>query len=97
MVGEQVFIGLTTSGLCAVGLAREAWFLCETKKGRRLVDLCGPRNALWLLRCLFALGVLFGLALASGLVNPIRWTATTATPHRHLASEIRCPWRALQC
>src|SRR5690606_33281430 len=60
---EQVFIGLTTSGLCAVGIAQEEWFLRETRKGRRLVELCGTRNAVWVLRGLLALGVAFGLAL----------------------------------
>ena len=79
MAAEQVFIGLTTSGLCAVGLAREAWFLSETKKGQRLVRLCGTRNAMWVLRGLFVVGVLFGLALATGVVNPIRWSNSSAS------------------
>ena len=77
MAGEQVFIGLTTSGLCAVGLIRESWFLSQTKKGQRLVHWCGSRNALWVLRSLLIAGLLFGLALAAGLVNPIRWSTTS--------------------
>jgi hypothetical protein len=79
---EQVFIGLTTSGLCAVGIAQQEWFLRETRKGRWLVELCGTRNAVWVLRGLFSLGVVFGLALASGIVNPIRWTATQPASSR---------------
>lgn len=77
VAGEQLFIGLTTSGLCAVGLVREAWFLNETKKGRRLVQLCGTRIALWVLRLLLLAGVLFGLALAAGMVNPVRWSGNS--------------------
>lgn len=82
MPAEQVFIGLTTSGLCAVGIAQQEWFLRETRKGRRLVALCGTRNAVWVLRALLALGVAFGLALASGFINPVRWTSTTPPPQR---------------
>jgi hypothetical protein len=79
---EQVLIGLTTSGLCAVGIAQQQWFLRETRKGQWLVEVCGTRNAVWVLRGLFSLGVVFGLALASGIVNPIRWTATPPAPNR---------------
>lgn len=82
MPAEQVFIGLTTSGLCAVGIAQEQWFLRETRKGRWLVAMCGPHSAVWVLRGLFAAGVLFGLALASGMVNPVRWTAAPSPSSR---------------
>jgi len=84
-MGEQVFIGLATSGLCAAGLVREGWFLSETPKGQWLVESFGTRNALWLLRALFALGILFGLALATGIVNPVRWT-TIPRERRDLTS-----------
>lgn len=87
MAGEQVFIGLATSGLCAAGLVREQWFLTETPKGRWLVNSFGTRKAIWVLRGLFALGVLFGLALASGFVNPIRWTATAKEARSLAASD----------
>ena len=59
--------------LCLVGLSRESWFLRQTSKGRRLVDHCGSPTAKWFLRVLLACGVLFGIALATGVVNPIRW------------------------
>lgn len=91
MPAEQVFIGLTTSGLCAVGIAQEEWFLRETRKGRRLVELCGTRNAVWVLRGLLALGVAFGLALASGFINPVRWSAIVPPPNR-IADTPRRVW-----
>lgn len=91
MPAEQVFIGLTTSGLCAVGIAQQDWFLRETSKGRRLVKLCGTRNAVWVLRALLALGVAFGLALASGFINPVRWTSASPPPHR----VAQTPWGLL--
>jgi hypothetical protein len=95
VAAEQVFIGLTTSGLCAVGIAQEEWFLRETRKGRRLVELCGNRNAAWVLRSLLALGVAFGLALASGFVNPVRWTATAASPPHRIADAPRRAWHSV--
>jgi hypothetical protein len=92
---EQVFIGLTTSGLCAFGIAQEEWFLRETRKGRWLVRLCGTRNAVWVLRALLALGVAFGLALASGFVNPIRWSATTMGPSHPSIEAHRRIWHTV--
>lgn len=73
MPTEQIFIGLATAALCGIGLYREFWFLTETNKGRRLVEACGLANALWVLRGLLTLGVIFGLSLALGIVNPIHW------------------------
>lgn len=95
MPAEQIFIGLTTSGLCAVGIAQEEWFLRETRKGRRLVQLCGTRNAVWVLRALLALGVAFGLALASGFLNPIRWSATSMTPSHPRVEAHRGIWQTV--
>ncbi|MBX3439386.1 MAG: hypothetical protein KF861_18000, partial [Planctomycetaceae bacterium] len=68
MPGEQIFIGLTTSALCGAGLYSDAWFLRETRKGRKLVALLGAEVAVWVIRGLFASGVAFGLALAFGVI-----------------------------
>lgn len=73
VAGEQMLIGLVTTGLCTVGLAKESWFLRETRKGRWLVATFGSNGALWMLRGLLSAGIVFGLALATGVVNPIRW------------------------
>ncbi|MCA9075047.1 MAG: hypothetical protein KDA93_08445 [Planctomycetaceae bacterium] len=73
MPTEQIFIGLVTSALCGIGLYREFWFLTETNKGRWLVEKCGLTSALWILRGLLTLGVIFGLSLAMGIINPVRW------------------------
>ena len=73
MPTEQIFIGLTTAALCGVGLYREFWFLSETNKGQWLTRIFGFSTALWILRGLFTVGVIFGLSLALGIVNPIRW------------------------
>lgn len=70
---EQIFIGLATSALCGAGLYWETWFLTETRKGRKLVSLCGAEAAVWVLRGLLIGGFVFGLSLAGGFVNPVRW------------------------
>ncbi len=70
---EQIFIGLTTAILCGIGLYREYWFLTETSKGRWLAKAFGLLTALWILRSLLALGVIFGLSLSLGIINPVRW------------------------
>ncbi|MGD9854702.1 MAG: hypothetical protein AB7U20_07095 [Planctomycetaceae bacterium] len=73
MSREQIFIGLTTSALCGAGLYWETWFLTETRKGRKLVAVCGAETANWVLRGFLTLGVVFGLSLAVGVVNPVQW------------------------
>ncbi len=73
MPAEQIFIGLITSALCSIGLYQEFWFLTETEKGRWLVKKCGRQAALWILRGLLTIGGIFGLSLALGVINPIRW------------------------
>ena len=73
MSGEQILIGLTTSALCGAGLYRDVWFLTETRKGQKLAAVCGAEKALWILRGLLAAGIVFGMSLATGVVNPIRW------------------------
>ncbi len=73
MEPEQVFIGTATAILCLIGLWQNAWFLEHTPKGRRLADWFGTRKAAWLLRGLFAAGAVFGLLLAAGIINPVRW------------------------
>ncbi len=71
--GEQIFIGLTTAVLCGAGLYGDVWFLTETRKGQKLVGLLGTPNALWVLRGLLTAGIIFGLSLAAGIVNPVQW------------------------
>ncbi len=71
--GEQIFIGLTTAALCGAGLYWEVWSLTETRKGRKLVNIFGTNNALWVIRGLLTAGIIFGLSLAAGIVNPVQW------------------------
>ena len=70
---EQIFIGGATALLCLAGLCHNAWLLEHTRKGRRLVDCFGTVRAVWILRCLFVAGAIFGVLLATGVINPVRW------------------------
>ena len=73
MPKEQIFIGITVAVLCAAGLCKERWFLTRTKKGKRLIGWFGEEKAIWVLRGLFGLGMLFGLLLAMNVIRPVRW------------------------
>ncbi len=90
MPREQILIGVLSAMLCVVGLCRESWLLAETPKGRKLVASLGGRRAQWVLRCLLAVGVLFGLLLALGVVNPLRWE--TARGDRSLRRHTTSAW-----
>jgi hypothetical protein len=70
---EQLLIGGMTAALCATGLWHDEWLLVHTRKGRKLIAWFGDGRAPWVLRTLLALGLGFGLLLASGILNPIRW------------------------
>lgn len=70
---EQMLIGVMTATLCAAGIVKRAWFLSETKKGRSLVRRLGVARAKAVTLAFFSVGLLFGLALACGILNPIRW------------------------
>lgn len=73
MPREQILMGLTTAALCGAGLYGEGWLLTETRKGQKLVAACGADMAVWILRGLLTAGIVFGVLLATGIVNPIRW------------------------
>jgi hypothetical protein len=71
MPAEQILIGGTTAAMCLAGLCKQAWLLEHTRKGRKLVAWCGAEYAPWIVRLLCALGVGFGLLLATGVINPL--------------------------
>ena len=73
MSKEQIFIGVTVAVLCVAGLCKDRWFLAHTKKGKRLIRWLGEEKAIWLLRGLFGLGILFGLLLATDIISPVKW------------------------
>ncbi|MEZ6054245.1 MAG: hypothetical protein R3C02_23115 [Planctomycetaceae bacterium] len=71
MPTEQIFIGLMTAALCGVGLI-EFWFSARLTRANGL-----PETSVSARPCGFSAacspGVIFGLSLALGIVNPIRW------------------------
>ena len=77
MISEQFLIGGTTAMLCVHGLWRQEWLLTQTRKGQLLVRWFGPHSAPWVLRTLLALGVGFGVLLAAGVINPVRWPSAS--------------------
>lgn len=73
MPNEQILMGFAVAALCAAGLWKDRWFLANTKKGRRLAAWLGETKALWVLRGLFGVGILFGLLLAGDVIRPVHW------------------------
>jgi hypothetical protein len=80
MISEQLLIGGTTAMLCVHGLWRQQWLLTETRKGRLLVSWFGPQSASWVLRTCLTLGIGFGVLLAAGIINPVRWSSASTPP-----------------
>jgi hypothetical protein len=73
MTNERILIGTVSAALCLLGLWRQRWFLHETAKGQRLIAWFGEERALWVLRLLLTLGIVFGTLLAIGVIRPLEW------------------------
>lgn len=73
MPPEQIFIGCATALLCVAGFVQRGWLLEHTRKGRWLVEKLGLFRATWVLATLLAFGAVFGVLLATGVVNPVQW------------------------
>lgn len=73
MTNERILIGTVTAALCVIGLWHHHWLLYETSKGQRLIAWFGDVRALWVLRALLTLGIVFGCLLALGVLRPIEW------------------------
>ena len=73
MSQEHMLMGFSVALICAAGFGKANWILRHTQKGQRLAAWLGPTKAIWFLRGLLLLGMLLGLALATGLVSPLEW------------------------
>jgi hypothetical protein len=78
MPPEQILIGSATAAMCLAGLCHQGWLLERTRKGRRLAERFGESTGAWMLRLLLALGLGFGVLLAAGIINPVRYPAASA-------------------
>jgi hypothetical protein len=73
MIRQNVLVGVIVVALCVMVASRDRWVLDHTKKGKRLVDWFGPDRAIWVLRLLLFIGIVFGGLLAAGIIRPIQW------------------------
>lgn len=78
MPTEQILIGGLTAVLCMMGLRNLRWLLDQTSKGQKLVARFGDPGAARILKLLLLAGALFGTLLATGVINPIRWSSPPA-------------------
>lgn len=69
----HLFIGMMTTLFCLLGLWKTVWFLQHTAKGRRLEQRFGSDRAARLFRGLMVVGIVLGIMLASGILQPIEW------------------------
>ncbi|WP_339729332.1 hypothetical protein [uncultured Gimesia sp.] len=72
-LSENELIGGSVLILSLLGLWKDQWFLANTKKGQRLTKWFGPVRAIWVLRIIFLVGMIFGALLASDIIQPIQW------------------------
>ncbi len=73
MISQDVAMGVGIITLCVMLWLRAGWLLEQTRKGRRLVEWCGPARAPWVLRAVLLVGIAFGGLLAYGVIRPIQW------------------------
>ena len=73
MRNDQTIMGVAIALVCAAGLAKSAWFLENTRKGRWLARRLGDRPAVWMLRSVLCGGIVFGVLLAVNVIRPLRW------------------------
>lgn len=66
----QTFMGLSIVALSVWGLSRTAVILNASNIVRRLTERTSSARALLVVRGLLVIAILFGLALAAGLINP---------------------------
>ena len=78
MLREQMAMGLGVAALSLLGLFQSSWLIARTRKGQWLVNRLGPERGLWGLRAALLLAAAFGVALATGWINPVRWPEDSA-------------------
>jgi hypothetical protein len=59
--------------LCAVAIRYDQWFVHRTTKGRHMKDAFGEHKAVLLWRGFLLAGMVFGVSLATGQINPMTW------------------------
>ena len=69
-------MGVTVAVLSLVGILNVRWLAVETNKGQWFVKKWGEDKGIIVLRSLLFLFFLFGVLLASGVVNPVHWNET---------------------
>ena len=72
-ISENVVIGVIFALVSLWALFKDQWFVTHSRKGQRLTKFFGPARALWILRILFLCGILFGILLALGFIQPVQW------------------------
>jgi hypothetical protein len=72
-IRQHVAVGMMVIALSLFVIAKERFILEKTHKGQRLVSWFGNDRALWVLRTLALLAILFGALLAAEIIRPIKW------------------------
>ena len=72
-LSNDMAMGAGAITLCLMLWVRQRWFLEQTRKGQKLVEMVGSKNAPWVLTLILVAGIAFGGLLAKGVIKPIQW------------------------
>ncbi len=73
MERSQIFMGAAVALLSLAALFKTRQVMELSHLGRRLSRNVGESRAVQILRVVFVIGLTFGVSLACGLIQPLRW------------------------
>lgn len=74
LISSQIFLGVAIAVLSGIAVRYDQWFVHRTSKGQRLALAFGEKKAVWIWRGFLLAGVIFGVCLATGQINPVSWS-----------------------
>jgi len=73
MPNDQLLMGVAVALMSVIAVWKADWLLQNTRKGQRLLQRFGERNARRTVIALFLATALLGVLLATDLIRPLQW------------------------
>lgn len=70
---DQIIMGCGIALVSLLLLVRARWIAAETRKGQWLTTRFGPDRAVWIITGFGVVAIVFGIGLATGVIQPLRW------------------------